>query len=45
MIPLAVANVCRYTQMCLPAPQGNIHPNGKGYALIARTFIKVLKLT
>ena len=38
-VPVAVAEVCRLTWMCAPAPVGpNIHANPAGYALIARTF-------
>ncbi len=38
-VPVAVAEVCRLTWMCAPAPLGpNIHANQAGYAVIARTF-------
>jgi lysophospholipase L1-like esterase len=42
--PLGVVKICELTQQCLPAPQGNIHPNDAGYALMAKTFAKVLKI-
>lgn len=42
-VPVAVANICKYTWMCAPAPRGpNIHANKKGYALIASQFQKAL---
>lgn len=45
-IPVAVANVCRLTWSCTPAPQGpDIHPNADGYAVIAREYAKVLGIT
>jgi lysophospholipase L1-like esterase len=38
-VPVAVAEVCRLTWMCAPAPVGpNIHANQTGYGLIARVF-------
>ena len=38
-VPVAVAEVCRLTWMCAPAPAGpNIHANKAGYGLIARAF-------
>jgi lysophospholipase L1-like esterase len=38
-VPVAVAEVCKLTWMCAPAPVGpNIHANKAGYELIARTF-------
>ncbi len=38
-VPVAVAEVCRLTWMCAPAPIGpNIHANRAGYGVIARTF-------
>jgi lysophospholipase L1-like esterase len=38
-VPVAVAEVCRLTWMCAPAPVGpNIHANRAGYALIAQAF-------
>jgi lysophospholipase L1-like esterase len=43
-VPVAVAKVCELTQICLPAPQGNIHPNDAGYTAIAKAFERVLKL-
>lgn len=43
-IPIAVANICEYTWMCAPAPQGpNIHPDRAGYALYAAANISALK--
>ena len=43
-IPTAVANICEYTWMCAPAPQGpNIHPDQAGYALYAAANISALK--
>jgi lysophospholipase L1-like esterase len=42
-VPVAVANICRYTWMCAPKPRGpNIHANKTGYKLIATTFRKSL---
>jgi lysophospholipase L1-like esterase len=41
---VAVGEVCRLTQACLPLPQGNIHPSDAGYTVMAREFIKTLKL-
>lgn len=42
-VPVAVANICRYTWMCAPAPRGpNIHANTKGYGVIAGAFRKAL---
>jgi lysophospholipase L1-like esterase len=41
--PLAVAEICRLTWMCTPAPRGpDIHANKAGYGLIADTFRKAL---
>ena len=38
-VPVAVAEVCRLTWMCAPAPVGpNIHANKAGYGLIAQAF-------
>jgi lysophospholipase L1-like esterase len=38
-VPVAVAEVCRLTWMCAPAPVGpNIHANPAGYGLIAQAF-------
>jgi lysophospholipase L1-like esterase len=38
-VPVAVAEVCRLTWMCAPAPVGpNIHANRVGYGLIAQAF-------
>ncbi len=43
-VPVAVANVCRYSWMCAPAPEGpNIHPNRAGYALYAQDNLKALR--
>ena len=40
-VPVAVAEVCRLTWMCAPAPVGpNIHANATGYRLIADAFLK-----
>ena len=40
-VPVAVAEVCRLTWMCAPAPVGpNIHANKAGYGLIAQAFAK-----
>lgn len=42
-VPVAVAEVCRLTWMCAPAPVGpNIHANQAGYAVIAEAFARVL---
>jgi hypothetical protein len=42
-VPVAVANICKYTWMCAPKPRGpNIHANKGGYKLIATTFRKAL---
>ncbi len=44
-IPVAVAQICAYTFMCRPAPVGpDIHPNDAGYASIATTIAKRLKV-
>jgi lysophospholipase L1-like esterase len=38
-VPVAVAEVCRLTWMCAPAPVGpNIHANEAGYGVIAAAF-------
>jgi lysophospholipase L1-like esterase len=43
-VPVAVAEVCKLTWMCAPAPFGpNIHPNADGYGVIARAFAAVLR--
>jgi len=40
-VPLAVAEVCRLTWMCAPAPVGpNIHANQAGYGVIALAFAR-----
>jgi lysophospholipase L1-like esterase len=42
-VPVAVAEVCRLTWMCAPAPVGpNIHANVVGYGVIARAFATAL---
>ena len=42
-VPVAVAEVCRLTWMCAPAPVGpNIHANQAGYHVIAEAFAKAL---
>jgi lysophospholipase L1-like esterase len=42
-VPVAVANICKYTWMCAPKPRGpNIHTNKAGYKLIATTLRKSL---
>lgn len=44
-VPVAVAQLCAYTFMCQPPPVGpDIHPNDAGYAAIATTIAKVLKV-
>jgi lysophospholipase L1-like esterase len=43
-VPVAVAKVCELTQICLPAPQGNIHPNDAGYAVIAKAIEKAARI-
>jgi lysophospholipase L1-like esterase len=44
-MPVAVAQICAYTFMCRPAPVGpNIHPTDAGYAAMATTAGKVLKI-
>jgi hypothetical protein len=43
-VPVAVAEVCRLTWMCAPAPVGpNIHANRSGYAVIASAFAAALE--
>ncbi len=38
-VPVAVAEICKLTWMCAPAPEGpNIHANVQGYAKIATVF-------
>src|SRR5438105_2951062 len=40
-VPVAVAEVCRLTWMCAPAPVGpNIHANEAGYGVIAAAFAR-----
>ncbi len=42
-VPVAVANICKYTWMCAAAPRGpDIHANKAGYKLIAKTFQKAI---
>jgi len=42
-VPVAVANICKYSWMCAAAPRGpNIHATKSGYVLITDTFQKVL---
>lgn len=42
-LPLNVNNICEYTFMCNPEPQGpDIHANDAGYALIAEAFFSVI---
>jgi len=41
LVPVAVAEVCRLTWRCAPAPVGpNIHANRVGYGVIARAFAR-----
>ena len=43
ILPLNVNNICEYTFMCAPEPQGpDIHANDAGYALIAEAFLSVV---
>ena len=38
-VPVAVAEICRLTWMCAPAPAGpDIHANRAGYGVIAQAF-------
>jgi hypothetical protein len=38
-VPLAVAQICKFTWMCAAAPRGpNIHANAQGYHKIAAVF-------
>ena len=42
-IPVAVAKLCTYTWMCA---RGDVHPNYRGYATIARAVVAAyLRLT
>ena len=42
-LPLNVNNICEYTFMCEPEPQGpDIHAKDAGYALIAETFLSIV---
>jgi hypothetical protein len=38
-IPVAVADVCKYTWYC---SEGNIHPHTLGYELIAKLIVAAL---
>jgi lysophospholipase L1-like esterase len=43
-VPVAVAEICRLTWMCAPAPVGpNIHANKAGYGLIAQAFARAFR--
>jgi lysophospholipase L1-like esterase len=43
-VPVAVADICKWTWMCAPAPRGpNIHANAAGYSEIAKVFKKTLR--
>jgi hypothetical protein len=38
-VPLAVAQICKFTWMCAPAPRGpNIHATATGHQKLARVF-------
>lgn len=42
--PAPIANLCKWTWMCAPAPRGpNIHANAAGYSEIATVFRKTLR--
>ena len=41
-VPVAVANICKYTWMCSPTLGPDIHANTAGYKLIAKTFQKAI---
>lgn len=42
-VPVAVADICKYSWMCAAAPRGpNIHATKAGYTVIADTFQKAL---
>jgi lysophospholipase L1-like esterase len=41
-VPVAVANICKYTWMCSPTLGPDIHANKSGYSLIAKTFQKTI---
>ena len=41
-VPVAVANICKYTWMCSPTLGPDIHSNKAGYSLIAKTFQKAI---
>ena len=38
-VPLAVANICTLTWMCVPGRSPDIHPNSAGYEVIAQAFL------
>ena len=43
MLPVSVSNICAFTYMCNPPPEGpDIHANPAGYSLIAATFEALL---
>jgi lysophospholipase L1-like esterase len=42
-VPVAVANICKFTWMCAPTPRGpNIHATKAGYKVIAKEFQRSL---
>ena len=44
LVPVAVAQVCRLTTMCVPPPGGpDIHPTDAGYQKLYEAFKRVLK--
>ncbi len=43
--PLNVLRVCKWTWMCTPPYQGDIHANTTGYAVIAETFEDAIRGT
>jgi lysophospholipase L1-like esterase len=43
LVPVAVARICAWTWMCVPAPVGpNIHANRDGYRAIAEAFFQAV---
>ena len=45
VVPVNVANDCTWTWLCRRGPLGgDIHPNGRGYGVIADAFEAVLPL-
>jgi hypothetical protein len=43
LLPVNVANICQFTYMCDPAPEGpDIHAKSAGYGMIADAFEAVL---